>query len=212
MSTFEDLKKKWNENQDSASASAAYDQPALEKIFRSRIKKHTGRVMQYFMASFFLQVLVYAMLCAVMVRHGRDRETLLFCIAGILLFLPFTVMLMKKFKAMAIAKPVVENEGDDAGGSLYNYVLKQHDLLQGFYKFKKWYELILIPLSSAIGIFLIFKLFVPGGAAQYREAATGLFIITLITCFATIYIENKKSFEQPLHQLREVLGEFKRDA
>ena len=212
MSTFEDLKKKWDENQDSASASAAYDQPALEKIFRSRIKKHTGKVMQYFRASFLLQVLVYALLGTVMVKYGSDTETLLYSIAGILLFLPFTFMLVTKCKAMAMIRPGGESTDAKAGASLYHSVLRQHDLLQSFYAFKKRYELILVPLSSAIGIFLTFKLFIPGGAAQYQEAATGIFTITLISCFAAIYTENKKSFEQPLHQLREVLGEFKRDA
>ena len=212
MSTFEDLLKKWGETQETVLQPGAYNQVSLDKIVRSRTKKHMNKVMHYFWASFGLQVLVYAMLCAVMVQHGRDGETLLFCIAGILLFLPFTILLMKKFKAMAIAKPVVKNEGEDAGATVYNYVLRQHNLLQSFYTFKKRYELILIPISSAIGIFLTFKLFVPGGAMQYQEAATGIFIVTIVSCFATIYMENKKSFEQPLHQFREILEEFKKEA
>src|SRR5688572_19556424 len=111
MSTFEDLKKKWEENQDVVADPAAYDQYTLNKIVRARTKKHTHQAMQYFWASFGLQVLVYSMLCAVMVQYGGSVETLLFCITGILLFLPFTIMLMKKFKAMAITKPVVKNEG-----------------------------------------------------------------------------------------------------
>lgn len=212
MLTFEDLKKRWEENQDPGANPAAYDRYTLDKIVRARTKKHMNQVMQYFWASFCLQVLVYAMLCAAMVKYGGNLETLLFCIAGVLLFLPFTIMLMKKFKAMAITKPAVKNEGEDPGATLYNYALRQHNLLQSFYKFKKRYELILVPLSSAIGVFLVFKLFVPGGAMQYQEAATGIFIVTIVSCFAAIYMENKKSFEQPLQQLREILEEFKKDA
>ncbi|HRP56182.1 MAG TPA: hypothetical protein PLH26_09025 [Agriterribacter sp.] len=44
------------------------------------------------------------------------------------------------------------------------------------------------------------------------KAATGIFIVAIVSCFATIYMENKESFEPPLRQLREVLKEFKRDA
>lgn len=205
MSTFDELKKVWDENQSSVSIPEAYDHRTLEKIIRSRTKKHMNTAMQYFWAAFVLQIVVYALLSHVMIKYGSDWETLLFSMAGALLFLPFTIMLMKKFKQMAVTKP---NEGN-TGTSLYNYVRQQQSLLQNFYKFKKSYELMLIPLSTIIGIFLTFKLYVPGGAAENLTGAIITFVITIISCGLVIRSENRKSFEQPLRQLNELIREFK---
>ena len=186
-----------------------YDEVALEKIFRSRVKKQTNKAMQYFWASFVLQVLVYALLSHVIVKYWLDTEILLFGLGGVFLFLPFTIMLMKKFKRMATTKLTGEH---NTGISLYQYVLRHHALLLSFYNFKKRYELVLIPLSSAIGIFLMFKLYVPGGVQEHPAGAVVTFVITLLSCAMAIRSENKKSFEQPLHQLREILDEFKSEA
>jgi len=205
MSTFEELKKVWDENQRTVSVPNYYDQTAIEKIVRSRTKKHTNTAMQYFWAAFVLQILVYALLSHVMIKYGSDIETLLFSSAGVLLFLPFTIVLMKKFKRMAITKP----EEGNTGTSLYNYVVKQRGLLQSFYTFKKRYELILIPLSTVIGVFLTFKLYVPGGVEENITGAVVTFVIAIISCILAILSENKKSFEQPLHDLNLLLNEFK---
>ena len=140
-----------------------------------------------------------------MIKYGSDKETLLFSMAGILLFLPFTIMLMKKFKQMAVTKP---SEGN-SGTSLYNYVRQQLTHLHGFYKFKRSYELVLIPLSTVIGIFLTFKLYVPGGAAENLTGAIITFVVSIISCGLAIRSENRKSFKQPLRQLNELIDEFK---
>lgn len=206
MTTLEELKKKWEEKGNPPSGALAYDKVALEKIFKSRVKKHTNAAMQYFWASFVLQILVYALLSHVIVKYWSDTEMLLFSLGGVLLFLPFTIMLMKKFKRIAATKLTGES---DTGTSLYHYVLRHHALLLSFYNFKKRYELVLIPLSSAVGIFLTFKLYVPGGVQQHPSGAIVTFVITLFACAMAIRSENKKSFEQPLHQLREILSEFK---
>jgi hypothetical protein len=207
MTTLEELKKKWEENQ--STPSVAYDSFALEKIFKSRVKKHTNRAMQYFWASFALQILVYALLSHVIVKYWSDTEMVLFSLGGVLLFLPFTIMLMKKFKRIATTKL---SANGNTGTSLHQYVLQHHALLRSFYNFKKRYELVLIPLSSAIGIFLTFKLYVPGGVEQHPAGAVVTFVITLFSCATAIYSENKKSFEQPLSQLRQILNEFKSES
>jgi len=209
MTTLEELKKKWDENKDTTSGPLAYDEVALEKIFKSRVKKHTNKAMQYFWASFVLQIIVYALLSHVIVKYWSDSEMLLFSLGGVLLFLPFTIMLMKKFKRIAATKLTGEN---NTGISLHQYVLRHHALLLSFYNFKKRYEHVLIPLSSAIGVFLTFKLYVPGGVQQHPAGAGITFVITLLSCAMAIRSENKKSFEQPLHQLQEILDEFKSEA
>ena len=204
MSTFEELKKVWEANQETAEGYKRYDHATLVNIVKSRTKKNMKKSMHYFWGALFLQILVYALLSHVIVKYGGNTETLLFGIAAILLYLPFTILLMKKFKQMAIVKPAQGN----SGWSLYQYVFQQRALLQGFYTFKKRYEFLLIPLSTGIGVFLTFKLFVPGGVEENPTGATVTFLVSLFSMIMSIRLENKKSFEQPLQDLSRLLKEF----
>ncbi|HEY6979060.1 MAG TPA: hypothetical protein VH396_22345 [Chitinophagaceae bacterium] len=206
MSTLEELKKIWEQKQDAGTATATYTNASFEKIIKTRVKKHTKNAFQYFWASFTLQIIVYSLLSHVIVKYGQDKPILYFAVAGVLLFIPFTIMLMRKFKKLATAKPVQE---ENANASLYDYVLHQQTLLYSFYNFKKWYEFFLTPLSCAIGVSLVFELYVPGGVTEHWPGAVIAFIISLISCIAAIYSENKKSFIQPIHQLQNILDEFK---
>ena len=205
MLTLDELKQRWEQNE-IATASAVYSPAALEKLIRSRVKKYTKNSMQYFWASFTLQVIVYSLLCQVIVKYWQRTEIICFAIGGILLFLPFTIMLMRKFKKLATEKP---SQGENTGISLHDYVLRQETLLRSFFRFKKWYEFFLIPFSSTIGVFLVFELYVPGGVNEHWSGALVTFLITLISCGAAIYAENKKSFVQPIQQLQHILDEFK---
>jgi hypothetical protein len=81
--------------------------------------------------------------------------------------------------------------------------------LFSFYRFKRRYELLLIPLSSAIGVWLVFLLYVPGGVAAYPSGAIVTFGITLLSCAIALAAENKESFDKPLTALRQILDEFK---
>ena len=205
MSTFEELKKTWEESQSIVPTSTPYDHGAINNIVRSRTQKHLNASMQYFWASFTLQNIVYALLVHVIVRYGSDSTTLLFAIGGVLLFIPFTVTLMRKFKRMAITKP---KEGN-SGASLRDYIQQQYALLKSFYAFKRRYEFILIPLSTAVGTFLTFRLYVPGGVLAHKTGAIITFAITIISCAFAIASENRKSFEQPLRNLQNLMAEFK---
>jgi len=205
MSTIEELKRVWDTNQETAQAYKRYDHETLGSIIKSRTKKNMKKSMQYFWGALFLQILVYALLSHVVIKYGGDTKTLSSGIAGIILYLPFTILLMKKFKQMAIVKPVHAN----SGRPLYQYVLQQRALLQSFYSFKKGYELLLVPLSTGIGVFLTFKLFVPGGVEENPMGAIITFLISLISMIASVRLENRKSFEQPIHEFSQLLNEFK---
>jgi hypothetical protein len=207
MSTFEELKNVWKAADESKLIHEPYDRKTFQNIIKSRMKNNMKKSMNYFWGSFFLQILVYALLTHVTLKYARDVETLMFGIGGILLFLPFTVVLLKKFKRMAIAKP----EDRNSGKSLYQYVLQQHTLLESFFVFKKRYEMLLVPLSTAIGVFLTFKLFVPGGVVENPIGAIITFLITIITMVVSTRMENKRSFEQPLLDLKQLLNDFKMD-
>jgi hypothetical protein len=204
MKTLDELKEMWASDQNTSLQT--YNQNSLKKMFRSRVRKNINHSMQYFWASFTLQIVVYALLSHVIVKHWSDSDVLVNCIGGILLFLPFTIMLMSKFKSIAKTKL-----GGDSGISLYEYAFAHYKLLQGFYRFKRRYEFMLIPISSAIGVFLSFKLYVPGGVSSHFTGAVITFFITVLSCAIAIRSENKKSFQKPLHDLQTLLNEFKNE-
>ncbi len=162
--------------------------------------------MQYFWASFILQIIVYALLSHVIIKYGSDTAVLGVAAGCALLYVPFTVMLLRKFKQLAVLKM---GEEHTASLSIYEYISRQHALLTGFYKFKKAYELFLIPLSSAILIWIFFRIYVPGGIMAHPLGALICFILTLVSCIVAIIMENKKRFEQPISQLKEILHELK---
>lgn len=118
--------------------------------------------------------------------------------------MPFTVVLMRRFKAIAMTTMAKKE-----GSSLQESIQMRHDYLLKFYRFKQWYEWILIPVSSAIGVFLVFRIWVPGGVQAHWMGAAITFVITLVSCGVAIYAENKRNFERPLMSLGQLLDEFK---
>jgi hypothetical protein len=204
MSTIKEIENMWEKSQVTITPNQAYDQAAFAKIVRSRTKKHTNTAMQYFWGAFALQIGVYALFGHVIIKYAFNIETLLLSAAGVLLYIPFTVMLMTKYKRMALVRP----DGNNVT-SLFAYVMNRYHLLNTFYKFKRHYELVLIPVSSLIGVLIIFNLYVPGGVLGNVTGAAITFCITLMSCIIAIRLENKKNFETPLEQFRELLEEFK---
>ena len=203
MSTISDFRCLWQKNNPDAGSHKALDSHGLAQIVRTRTRKHLNVVMRYFWASFALQLLVYALLSHTIIKYGGDWQILMAGIAGIILFIPFTVVLMVKFKAMAVTRL----RDKPSGASIHAHVARQYELLASFFRFKKYYELLLIPIATAIGTFLTFKLYVPGGVFAYQGAAWLIFGVALIGCIAAIKKENKKSFEQPLKELRQIKEE-----
>jgi hypothetical protein len=203
---MDQLKKDWSDAH--GGATVAYDPTTFTKIIRSRVKEHTRTAMQYFWASFALQLIVYALLSHVIVRYWPEPAILLPAMLGVLLFIPFTTMLMIKFKAIATARP---GAGYDTAGeiTLKDYIMERRNQLSSFYRFKKWYEFILIPLASAIGVFIVFELYFPGGVADHQGGALVTLLITVTSCAWAIRRENRRNFREPLRRFDEVLGEFR---
>jgi hypothetical protein len=173
------------------------DEQSFNKIVKARARKNMYTSFQYFWASLALQILVYALLTHVVVRYWGDLA-MIASLAGILLYIPFTFVFMKKFKSMAIAE-----------GSMSTFVLRQFELLESFYRFKKRYELVLIPLATFIGTFVAFDLWVPGGIWAYPKGAAITFFVSLASCIIAIQAENKKSFDVPLSKLKMILDDLK---
>jgi hypothetical protein len=205
MSILEESKKIWEQKENAGAVPAIYTPASLGKIIRNRVKKHTKNSLKYFWASFAMQVIVYSLLSHVIFKYWQNGTILYFAIAGVLLFIPFTIMLLQKFKKLVTENP---SQHQNIGTSLRDYVFRQQALLRNFYNFKKWYEFFLTPLSCAIGVSHVFELYLPGGVREHWRGAVIIFVISLVSCVAAAYSENKKSFIRPIKQLQNILDEF----
>lgn len=204
MSLIDDLKNQWDQANSVPASLPGYDHPALEEIVRTRARHPINQAMHYFWGALTLQIIVYALLSHVLIRFWTLPHIQWFCLAGMLLYLPFTVMLLKKFKQIARPNPSREQPSI----SVQNRIQDQYRNLVAFYRFKKRYEYVLIPISTGLCIFLIFKLYVPGGLQQHTMAAAVLYGLTLLSCGWAIRRENHTQFKRPIDELQQLLSEF----
>lgn len=204
MDTLDQMKNKWAKSQGSV---PHYEVSDMSRIIRKRVSTHLRESMHYFWASFVLQLVAYALYAHVLIRFIHDPYTAMLAAAGILLYIPFTVVLMRKFKEMAVARPQPENDN----ASSHAYLLSQRNTLLEFFRFKVRYEWILIPLSSLVGTLLVFKIWVPGGPVESPIGVFATAAITLLCCYLAIRRENNKSFRAPLARLDDLLNEFSED-
>lgn len=199
MSTLDELQQDWGKGFQPAET---YTEVSLQKLIQARVRKHTRTSMQYFWASFALQILVYALLSHVIIRYWNQTQLVVFSMIGILFYVPFTIVLMRKFKRMAISTCANAD-------SVHAYVRQQKEQLESFFTFKRRYEWILIPVSAAIGVFLVFALYVPGGVEAFPMGAGITYVLTLLSCYLAIHSENQKSFIRPLDELETLLNEYR---
>lgn len=204
MPTLDDLKQKWNAEPPAFGAAAPYDAATFNHIIRTRMKKQNNSIFRYFWATFTLHIIVYAMLSHVTIRYGSDTNILLLSLLGFGVTVPFTTILLRRYKQMAVAKL-----SGTSGASIYTYVSEQRSRLAGFYTFKKRYDLVLIPLLSAIGVILVFNLYFPGGVLAFQTGAIVTYLLTLLSCFLVIRNENKKYFLRPLQELQAILDDYR---
>jgi len=200
MENIDQLKKNW------ATALAhlgPFDETAMRKLIRSRINKHTRQAYHYFWASLVTQIIMYALLTHVIVKFWGQPAIQLPSLGGILLCLPFTYLLMKKFKTMA-AYPLKGSETT----SVQHYIQQQRDQLHDILQFKIRYEVVLVPLICAVGIAVPIGIYMPGGLPANLGFAGALYVLALGVCFFTQRHENQKSFGEPLHRLDGVLEEY----
>jgi hypothetical protein len=202
MDALDQLKRKWSTQHD-AGKTKGYGPENITRAIRQRVHKHTREPMKYFWASLVLQVIVYALYAHVLVRFINDPVAVALAAVGILIYIPFTYVLMRKFKRLAVLKP--DNNGTP---SILQYVGTQRFLLLEFFRFKRHYELFLIPLSSLLGTLLVFKLYVPGGPLAYPNGVMITLALTLLSCYLAIRAENQRSFRTPLAALESLLNEF----
>lgn len=168
------------------------------------MKKQNNLIFRYFWATFTVHILVYALLSHVLIRYGANTDILLLSLTGFLVTVPFTAVMLKRYKQMAVSS--VHRKSAD---TIYTCVSQQRSRVAAFYTFKKRYEIVLIPLLSAIGVILVFNLYFPGGVKAFPAGALVTYILTLLSCFLAIRNENKKYFIRPLQELQAILDDYK---
>jgi hypothetical protein len=205
METFAEIKKCWQENTSQKSGADLLSKASVATVIRQRVKKEKNKVMQYFWASFTYQVLIYAFASHLVIKFWDDRQIMLLAVCGALLYIPFTIVLLKKFKAMNTQIAV---KLDYSAQNIRDNVKNQYLLLSEFFRFKKRFEWLAIPLSCFIMVMIVFKLYVPGGMEDHLTGGIISFL-ALLACFVTaIYFENRKRFIEPLRQLELVLEDI----
>jgi len=208
MSTLESFKNTWKENQPSDSGMNNLDDKTMKAIIRSRTKKQLIAPMQYFWGVFVLQIILYAILSHIILRFWPAMNIVVPALFGCLLYIPFTIMLLSRFRKLAAIQPILQA---DANISLKDFVSRQYETINDFFSFKKTYELFLIPISTIIGTYLFFEIYFPGGVVRYWNAAMLTFVITLLITVLSILAENRKKFRKPLEELRLILEDFKQE-
>src|SRR3954466_3696330 len=136
--TLDEMKSEWRKGGDKGS----YDEAALKQLVRARVRKHTGTAFQYFWAAFVLQIILYAMLSHVILKYWYEPTMTMPALLGIAAFIPFTTVMVRRFKAVALM--------NSSQGPMSTYVARRREFLESFYKFKRKYELMLIPLATLI--------------------------------------------------------------
>jgi hypothetical protein len=206
MENFDEIKKLWNENKVAEKCNTPVSKDYADQLISNRIKKVKSNFREYFWTSFIYQNLVYACLAFLIVRYFNRPDIAILSAAGILLYIPLTIVFMKKFKsAFLLNKEGVAFSNDD----IYLNIKNSYTRISEFFRFKKRFDWIIVPLNCVLIVVINFILFVPGGVMANITAGIILLIVWLAIFIIAIRFENKKKFSEPLHQLESILDDFK---
>ncbi len=205
METFDEMQQSWTLNKKQRLEKFAMNDERVKQIIAPRIKRERNRIFGYFWGSYFWQFAIYASLGHLLIRFWGDGEMMLISLAGIVLYIPFTTVFIRKYSRMATQKSTSSAE------SVSDHLQKQYVLLVEFFQFKKKFDWIGIPVTCFILTVTVFKLWVPNGPMQHLTAAAITYLCTLIAFVAATVSENKKSFRQPIEGLQQVMNDLKQD-
>ena len=128
METFDQIKDIWNANQQAEAS--ALNNAEMDAIIKSRVNKEKKGIAEYFWVAFVFQVMLYSFGCYFIVKYWNDMQISLPAAAGILMYVPLTIVLMKKVAGMFNMRP-------DYAGDIRSGIYNQRQMLQSFYTFKK---------------------------------------------------------------------------
>ena len=205
MESIEELKNFWEESKRREPPLSPPDAESVERIIKGRVRREKKLMMEYFWASFVYQIMLYSFAGYLIVKYRGDREIMLGSLSVAMLYVPFTVILMRKFKAICL--PAI-NRSNSSGQSIRANVENKHTLLSEFFRFKKVFDWVGIPLVSLVLVSILFKLYVAGGIAEHLTGGILSFAAVMIVFITATYLENRKHFINPLRQLKSVLTDL----
>lgn len=204
METFDTVRDFW-QDANLGTNPTLFIKEEVEDIINLRIKKEKKAIAGYFWLSLAFQILIYSFASHLVIKYWGDQQIMLLSVAGILLYIPLTLILLKKFKAMY--HPLVQNELD-----IHSNIKNQYRLLGQFFSFKKKFDLVSIPLTAVILTGILFKLYVPGGTEAYPTGSAIVCAGTILIYGVAAWFENKKHFIKPLRRLRSILEDMEHPA
>jgi hypothetical protein len=202
MESLESFKKQWSESKDQEGTDLAVTD--VRQIVKTRIKKEKKILFEYFWASYFWQFIIYISMTRLIIYFWGDWSSVLFCLTGILLYIPFTAVFIKKFTSMAL-------KSNQSSQSVYVNLKTQWERISEFFLFKRRFDWLGIPVSCFIITLVIFKLWVPGGWEEHMIGSVIIYIITLVAFLIATLVENKKRFETPLYHLQQIMNEMQEE-
>lgn len=205
MEPMDTTKQFWQENKMENAGNAPLSNKELKQIISGRIRKEKKTLAEYFWASFVWQLFIYSFMCHLLVKYWGNTEITLLSLAMILLFLPYTYMLYKKIKAIFLPSTKALNSPIE---NIRSNVYAQYNLLSAFFRFKKWYDRIVVPLICFILTAIVFELYVSSGIAGNMMTAIIIYIIALSLFIIATYFENKKRFIVPLQHFKVILEDI----
>ena len=203
MEIFDEIQKSWSLGKEQSRESLALNEDSVKRMIVPRVKRERNRVFAYFWSAYFWQLAVYASFTHLVFRFWGDWETVLISLTGIILYLPFTTVLIRKYSRMA------QQDNHFAAESMYDNVQKQYVLLREFFHFKRRFDWVGIPVTCLILAATVFKLWVPGGWIENQTGAIVVFVCALMAFGVAAIFENKKSFTRPMEALQMVMKDMK---
>jgi len=205
MKSLEEMQKCWKEQKDIHGNALVLSDTMLTKLIRSGIKKEQKMVWEYCIASGFWQWLVYASLTHFIIRFWGDWQFMISCFAVILLYIPFTMMFIRKFRNMRM---ITFNKSSLQSQDIYATLKIQYKMLNDFFVFKKRFDWLNVPLCCFIIVMILYKY---GMIPSFKEnigASAIIFLIYALLFIIAIYIENRKRFKVPLEKMEMVIKEM----
>ncbi|MDO6430446.1 hypothetical protein Q4E93_07605 [Flavitalea sp. BT771] len=200
MNSFDEIKGLWAKN--AASEASLLGKEKVAAVVRSRIRKEKKAIAGYFWLALSYHILIYSSVCWLFIKFRGDNQVMAMCAAVAALYIPFTIVLMRKFKAMY--RP-------DATAKLLDIrcsVRRQYELLSQFFILKKRFDLGGIPITCLVLEGVLFKLYVPGGIIAHLPAALAVYTGIVLIFGTAAWFENRKHFIRPLRRLGFILKDI----
>jgi len=202
MDPFNEVRELWQKNAAPEASTLPLSKENVAAVVRSRIRKEKKSIAGYFWLSLSYQILIYSFACWLFVKFWGDSQVMAMSAAVTALYIPFTAILMREFKAMY--RPDTAAKLLDIRAS----VRRQYELLSQFFILKKRFDLGGIPISCLVLEGVLFKLYVPGGIKAHLPAALAVYAGIVLIFGTAAWFENKKHFVQPLRRLEFILKDI----